>query len=244
VNALAGRSRPAILLVAGAAAAWAVTVQRMRGMDAGPGTDLGGLGWYLGIWVTMMAAMMLPSAIPAAGYVARRARRNLTVLFVAGYLAVWTVYGLAAYGVYRVVSFVDPGWLAWDKGGSYVAGAVIIAAGLYELTPLKRRSLHRCRSARYPGSALKSGLAHGVDCVTSSSALMAVLFVLGVMSLFWMALVAGAIFAEKALPHGARLVLLLAVALVTLGIWVGASPASVPGLTQPGGGSPSMEMGS
>src|SRR5205823_14766451 len=56
----------AALLMAGALAAWAATVARMRGMDAGPGTDLGGLGWYLGIWVTMMAAMMLPSVAPMA----------------------------------------------------------------------------------------------------------------------------------------------------------------------------------
>ena len=73
---------------------------------------------------------------------------------------------------------------------------------------------------------------------------MAVLFVLGAMSLFWMALVAAAIFAEKVLPRGARLLIPLAVALVALGVWVGVSPASVPGLTEPGGGSPSMEMGS
>src|SRR5919109_2384970 len=244
VNALAARSRTAILLVAGAAVAWAVTVERMRGMDAGPGTDLGGLGWYLGIWVVMTAAMMLPSAVPAAGHVARLARRNLTVLFVAGYLAAWTVYGLAAYGLYRCLSSFETGWLAWDERGPWVAGAVIVAAGIYELTPLKRRSLRRCRSARHPESPLRSGLAHRLDCVTCSAGLMAVLFVLGVMSLFWMALVAVAIFAEKVLPYGARLTAPLAVGLVALGIWVAVSPGSIPGLTQPANGSPSMEMGS
>jgi predicted metal-binding membrane protein len=242
VNALGARGRATILLVGGAAAAWAVTVARMRGMDAGPGTDLGGVGWYLGIWVTMTAAMMLPSAAPAAGQVARLARRAPTLLFVAGYLAVWTVYGLAAYGLFRLVTSLDTGWLAWDERGPYVAGAVIVAAGMYELTPLKRRSLRRCRSARHPGSALRSGLAHGLDCVGSSGGLMVVLFMLGVMSLFWMALVGVAIFAEKVLPHGSRLVPGLAVALVALGIWVGVSPTSVPGLTEPGGMSPSMRM--
>jgi predicted metal-binding membrane protein len=240
---VAAQSRAAILLVPGAAVAWAVTVERMRGMDAGPGTDLGGLGWYLGIWVTMTAAMMLPSAVPAARHVARLARRNLTALFVAGYLAVWTAYGLAAYGLYRFLSSLDTDWLAWDKRGPWVVGAVIIAAGIYELTPLKRTSLRRCRSARHPESPLRSGLAHGLDCVGCSGGLMAVLFVLGVMSLLWMALVAVAIFAEKVLPHGARLASPLAVALVALGVWVGVSPASVPGLTQPRGGSPAMEMG-
>jgi predicted metal-binding membrane protein len=190
----------------------------------------------------MTAAMMLPSAVPAAGQVARLARRNPTVLFVAGYLAVWTVYGLAAYGLYRFLSSLDTGWLAWDERGPWVAGAVIVAAGIYELTPVKRRSLRRCRSAGHPGSALRSGLAHGLDCVGCSAGLMAVLFVLGVMSLVWMALVAVAIFAEKVLPHGARLAAPLAVVLVALGVWVGVSPATVPGLTQPGGGSPSMSM--
>src|SRR3989454_11843059 len=90
---LMARSRTTILLVAGAVGAWAVTVYRMRGMDAGPGTDLGGLGWYLGIWVTMTAAMMLPSAVPAARHVARLARRAPALLFSAGYLAGWTGYG-------------------------------------------------------------------------------------------------------------------------------------------------------
>ena len=241
---LIARSRTTIVLVAGAVAAWAVTVDRMRGMDAGPGTDLGGLGWYLGIWVTMTAAMMLPSAAPAARHVALLARRVPTLLFTGGYLAVWTGYGLLAYGVFRLVTSFDIGWLAWNRGGPYAAGVMIVAAGLYELTPLKRLSLRRCRSARHSVSALGSGLAHGVDCVGCSGALMAVLFALGAMSLFWMAVVAVAIFAEKVLPHGTRLAPVFAVALVALGIWVAVSPGSVPELTEPGGGMHSMEMGS
>jgi predicted metal-binding membrane protein len=235
------RSRTTIVLVAGSVAAWAVTVDRMRGMDAGPGSDLGGLGWYLGIWVTMTAAMMLPSAAPTARHVARLARRLPTLLFTAGYLAVWTCYGLLAYGIFRLVTSLDIGWLAWDRGGPYAAGGVIVAAGLYELTPLKRLSLRRCRSALHGANAFRSGLAHGLHCVGCSGALMAVLFVLGVMSFFWMAVVAVAIFAEKVLPRGPRLVPAFAVALAALGIWVAASPASVPGLTEPGG-SPAMEM--
>jgi predicted metal-binding membrane protein len=238
-------SRTTLVLVAAAAAAWMVTVDRMRGMDAGPGTDLGGLGWYLGIWVTMTAAMMLPSTVPAAEQAAQVARRAPTLLFAAGYLAVWTGYGLVAYGVFRLVTLLDLGWLAWNRGGPYAAGAVVVAAGLYELTPFKRLSLRRCRSAPHGGNAFGSGLAHGLDCVSCSGALMAVLFVLGAMSLFWMAVVAVAIFAEKVLPRGPRFAPALAVALVALGIWVAVSPASVPGLTQPGGShSPSMEMGS
>ena len=109
---LMARSRTTIVLVAGAVAAWAVTVDRMRGMDAGPGIDLGGLGWYLGVWVTTTAAMMLPSAVPAARHVARLACGMPTLLFTAGYLAVWTGYGLLAYGVFRLVTSFDIGWLA------------------------------------------------------------------------------------------------------------------------------------
>jgi predicted metal-binding membrane protein len=239
---LVARSRTTIVLVAGAVAAWVVTVGRMRGMDAGPGTDLGGLGWYLGVWVTMTAAMMLPSAAPAARHVARLGSRVPTLLFAGGYLTVWTGYGLLAYGAFRLVTSFDTGWLAWSRGGPYAAGGVIVAAGLYELTPLKRASLRRCRSAPHGANAFRSGLAHGVDCVGCSGALMAVLFVLGAMSLFWMAVVAAVIFAEKVLPRGLQLPPAFALALVALGIWVAASPASLPGLTEPAE-SPSMEMG-
>jgi predicted metal-binding membrane protein len=209
MRTLAAPSRTTVVLVGAAALAWAVTVDRMRGMDAGPGMELGGISWYLGIWVTMTAAMMLPSVV----HVAR------TVLFVAGYLAVWTVYGLAAYVFYSLVS------------GPYVAGAVIVAAGLYELTPLKRRSLHDCRTAPDSGNGLRSGLTNGLDCVGASGGLMAVLVALGVMSVFWMVVVAAAIFAEKVLPQGQRLPRLVAPALVALGIWVAVSPGNIPGLS-------------
>jgi predicted metal-binding membrane protein len=240
---LMARTRTTIALIAGAVAAWAVTVHRMRGMDAGPGTDLGGLGWYLGIWVTMTAAMMLPSAVPAARHVAQLARPLPTLLFTAGYLVVWTGYGLVAYGIFRLVTSFDIDWLAWDRGGPYAAGGAIVVAGLYELTPFKRLRLRRCRSTQHGGNALRSGVAHGLDCVGCSGALMAVLLVLGAMSLFWMAVVAVAIFAEKVLPGGPRVALVFAVALVALGIWVAVAPARVPGLTEPSR-SPSMEMGS
>jgi predicted metal-binding membrane protein len=215
-----------------------ITFERMRGMDAGPGTDLGGLGWYLGIWVTMTAAMMLPSVLPQ---VARLARRAPALLFTVGYLGVWTAFGLVAYALYRLVTSFDTGWLAWDEAGPYVAGGLIVVAGLYELSPIKQRSLRRCRNTQHGEGAFGSGLAHGLDCVGCSGGLMLVLFALGVMSLFWMAVVAAAIFAEKVLPHGLRLSRVLAPALVVLGIWVAMAPASVPGLTEPDR-APAMEM--
>jgi predicted metal-binding membrane protein len=240
MTALASRSWTTALILGAAVAAWAVTFERMRGMDAGPGTDLGGLGWYLGVWVTMTAGMMLPSAAPAAGRVARLSRRMPTVLFSAGYLAVWTGYGLVAYAVFRFVTSFDTGWLAWNESGPYVAGVLIVTAGIYELTPLKQLSLRRCRDALHGGNPLRSGLVHGRDCVGCSGGLMAVLFVLGVMSVVWMAVVAAAIFAEKVLPRGPVLASVFAIALIAIGIWVAVSPESVPGLTEPA--SPAMGM--
>jgi predicted metal-binding membrane protein len=210
-------------------------------MDAGPGTDLGGLGWFLGVWVTMMAAMMLPSVAPAL--VARVTRGLPAGLFAVGYLAAWAGYGLAAYGLFRLVTSLDTGWLAWDRGGPYVAGGAIVSAGIYELTPLKVALLCRCRASAHSaaGGALPRGFAHGLACIGCCFGLMALLFALGVMSLLWMAVVAGVAFAEKVLPHGLRLSRAVAVALVALGLWVAVSPSSVPGLTEPGRAA-SMEM--
>jgi predicted metal-binding membrane protein len=242
VSVPASQGRTAVLLLGAAVTAWVVTVERMRGMDAGPGTDLGGLGWYLGIWVTMMAAMMLPSAAPAALQFARVLRGAPTPFFIAGYLAAWTAYGVAAYGLFRLVTSFDTGWLAWNRGGPYVTGGVIIGAGIYELTPLKEHLLRRCSRLDYAkDNAVRAGLVNGLYCVGCCFGLMAVLFALGVMSVFWMAVVAGVIFAEKVLPQGPRLSRVVALALLALGILVVVSPSSVPGLTEPDR-PPAMQM--
>src|ERR671937_854641 len=102
------RITPAILLVAVAAACWAITARRMQGMDMGPGTDLGRLGWFAVVWATMMAAMMLPSLVPMA-LTYTRATRSL--LFAAGYLLTWLGAGVVAYGVIRGVRSLDLSWL-------------------------------------------------------------------------------------------------------------------------------------
>jgi predicted metal-binding membrane protein len=235
MSAVVSQSRTLVVLLVAAVVAWAVTAERMEGMDAGPGTHLGGLGWYLGVWVTMMAAMMLPSAAPAAARIARLARGG-TLRFAVGYLAVWAAFGLVAYALLRIATELEIGWLTWDEGGPYLAGGVLVAAGIYELTPLKRRFLHRCRAP-----AGRNGVDYGLDCVGSSAGLMAALFALGVMSLVWMAVVAAAIFIEKVLPRGVRLSRLVAVALLVLGLWVAVSPGSVPGLTEPDQ-APAMHM--
>jgi predicted metal-binding membrane protein len=237
-------------VVAAALVTWVVTVERMRGMDAGPGTDLGTLGWYVGVWVTMMAAMMLPSALPMVLLFDRmsheRARRwnrlGSTSLFVASYLAAWTLYGLAAFGVYRVIAVLHIRFLAWDHSGPYVAGAVIALAGVYELTPLKAICLRHCRSPLHHVfgawkngrlGAVRMGVTHGSYCLGCCWGLMLLLFALGVMSLFWMAVVAALIFAQKLLPFGQRLPYAFALCFTALGIWVAAAPGSVPNLTQP-----------
>jgi pentapeptide MXKDX repeat protein len=231
--------------------AWIVTVERMRGMDAGPGTDLGGLGWFVGIWVTMMAAMMLPSVSPMVLLFARvsreQARRGQAVLvptwlFVAGYLAVWTTAGLAAYGIYRAFVSAGADWLAWDRAGPYVAGAALLAAGLYQLTPLKDVCLRHCRSPLFflmnhskPGraGAVRMGIEHGGYCVGCCWMLMAALFALGIMSIGWMAFIAALIAIEKLLPWPRLASQGIAVLLVVLGLAVAFAPERVPGLVLP-----------
>jgi predicted metal-binding membrane protein len=242
--------RAAVIVLGGALVAWIVTLERMQGMDAGPGTDLGGFGWFLGVWVTMMAAMMLPSAAPMALFFGHVSSARRTAIFLAGYLLAWTVYGVVAFALYRAIRALDVGFLAWDERGPLVAGAAIVLAGMYQLTPLKNVCLHHCRTPlhfvrnrwRDGGlGALGMGLEHGLFCVGCCSGLMLILFAVGAMSLGWMALIAGLIFAEKVLPFGGRLPAALAVCFVVLGAWVAAAPGSVPGLTQPGE-APAMQM--
>jgi predicted metal-binding membrane protein len=239
------------VLLGGAFAAWIVTYERMHGMDAGPGTDLGSLGWYLGIWVPMMAAMMLPSAmrmVLAFNHVSwERAQRQSvpvvpTWVFVAGYLVAWTAYGILAYGVYRAAKDVAPDFFGWNRGGRYVAGSALVLAGLYELAPLKDVCLRRCRGPLHfivrswrdgPGGSLQLGVEHGLYCVGCCWGLMLALFALGVMSLVWMAVIAAVIFAEKVLSAGDRLAPFVGAAFAALGIWVAVAPSWVPGLHVP-----------
>ena len=238
---LRGQTFVAAGLLGATLLAWIVTVDRMHGMDAGPGTDLGALGWYVGIWATMMAAMMLPSAAPMM-LADARVGRGSTVVFVAGYLVAWTVYGLAAYAVYRGIRAAAPSFLTWDRGGPWVVGGALIAAGVYQLTPLKTVCLRHCRSPvgfllhHHDGGALRLGLTHGAWCVGCCGGLMLALFALGVMSLVWMAFVAALIAAEKTLPWGRTVTYTTAAILLVLGVVLIAAPDAIPGLTIPGAG--------
>jgi predicted metal-binding membrane protein len=236
---------PVFLLVAVAGISWAVTVQRMNGMDMGPWTELGGLGWFAVVWLTMMAAMMLPSLSPMAvaharGAGGRQARSVAgTVTFAAGYLLPWTAFGVLAYALVEGARSLDPGVLAWERSGQYVAGGVLLGAALYELTSAKRRCLRHCRDARLlrrrvgGTGALTLGLEQGGFCVGCSGALMAALFALGVMSIAWMVVIAALIAIEKLLPWRAISIGVTAAALALLGVAIVLVPDQIPWLTIP-----------
>jgi predicted metal-binding membrane protein len=178
-----------------AAVCWVVAVRQMSGMDMGSETELGSLAFFTAAWVPMMAAMMLPGALPAVS----RLRTLEAPLFAGSYVAVWALFGLAVYALYR-------------PHGAAVAGALTVAAGLYELTPLKRECRRRCRRH------VRSGLQFGVYCVGSSVGLMVMLIALGVMSVAWMAVVAALVLVQKLLPPRMWLDVPVALAIVTLGI--------------------------
>jgi predicted metal-binding membrane protein len=198
-----------------AVACWVIAVWQMHGMDMGTATQLGSFGVFIAVWVAMMAAMMLPGAAPA---VLKRAGASgglrAVPLFIGSYLAVWALVGAAAYALYR-------------PHGPGAAGAVTIAAGLYEFTPLKRHFRRRCRESA------RSGFWFGLCCAGSSIGLMAVLLALGVMSITWMSVIAVLLLGQKLLPANAAIDVPLALALTGLGICVVAAPSSVPGLVPP-----------
>jgi len=181
----------------------------------GVATRLGSFAFFAAVWVSMMAAMMLPGAAPA---VVRRAHASGGVravpLFAGSYLAVWALVGVGVYAVYR-------------PHGSFAAGAVVIAAGVYEFTPVKRRFRRRCRES------VRGGFAFGLCCAGSSIGLMLILVALGVMSVTWMSVIAVLVLAQKVLPANAAIDMPLALAIAGLGILIVIAPALVPGLTPP-----------
>jgi predicted metal-binding membrane protein len=209
---------PTIMLAATlglAAACWAAAAWLMDGMDMGLATRPGSFGFFAAAWVTMMAAMMLPGAAPA---VARNARLSggirPAVLFTIAYLAIWALAGLVAYGLDR-------------PHGSLAAGIVVIAAGAYELTPVKRHYRRRCREEA------GSGLGYGLCCAGSSIGLMAMLVALDVMSLFWMSVVAVLALVQKLLPARAAIDIPVALALIGLGLVIVVNPSLIPALMPP-----------
>jgi predicted metal-binding membrane protein len=233
-------------LVAVAVVGWVWTVREMRGMDAGPWTSLGSLAWFLAVWVVMMAAMMFPSVAPTVALYTQVTKESSPVspwLFTGGYLLTWTGAGLVAYLVGSAATALVGAPLAWGRGGHALAGATLLVAAVYEVTPLKNVCLAKCRSplGSFLGSwrggrtgAVRMGVRNGAWCVGCCWALMASLFALGVMSVSWMALVAAIIAAEKTLPWR-HLPVATAVLLAGLGLLVLLAPGSLLGLTMPPG---------
>lgn len=236
------------LLFALAALAWWSTADEMAGMDAGPGTDLGALGWFVGVWIVMMVAMMFPSVSPTVALYAQMTRRrglSRPLLFTSGYLFVWGAAGVAAYGLFHLGRSLFGADLRWDAGGRWFAGGVLMIAALYELTPLKNVCLEKCRSPLGfllgtwrdgRRGALEMGTRHAAWCVGCCWALMGALFALGVMSIAWMAVVAALITLEKTLPWRRLVTWGTAAILLVLAALLVAAPEAIPGLVVPSGG--------
>jgi predicted metal-binding membrane protein len=232
------------LLFVLAAIGWWSTVDRMRGMDDGPWTALGAFGWFVGVWVVMMAAMMFPSLSPTVALYTRMTRDRIApLLFTGGYLVAWAAAGVAAFAVARSGRAIAGDFLAWDRAGRWVAGATLVVAAAYELTPLKNVCLTKCRSplgfllgAWRNGrmGSLQMGARHGAWCIGCCWALMASLLALGIMSIAWMAFVAALIAAEKTLPWRRVATYTTAGLLLALGLLVLIAPDAVPALTIPG----------
>jgi predicted metal-binding membrane protein len=233
------------VLFAAAALGWVWTSREMRGMDNGPWTALGGFGWFVGVWVVMMAAMMLPSIAPTVALYSRMTKQRspvLPVTFVAGYLLTWAAAGVVAYGLAAAATRIAGDQLSWTNAGRPIAGATLLVAAVYELTPLKEVCLGKCRSPLGVllgswrdgfGGALRMGAKNGAWCLGCCWALMASLFALGVMSVPWMAVVAGLIAVEKTLPWRRIATYGTAIVLLVFAILVLAAPSALPGLTIP-----------
>ena len=245
LTAMRTRVALVVLLLALALVAWWWTSDQMRGMDDGPWTGLGTFGWFLGVWVVMMAAMMFPSVAPTAALYSRmtRTRSPLSPLaFVAGYLVVWAAAGVAAFAIGAGIGAGFGDVLAWDRAGRWAAGITLVIAAVYELTPLKDVCLGKCRSplgfllgswSDGPTGAVRMGAKNGAWCVGCCWALMTSLFALGIMSLAWMAVVAGLIAFEKLVPWRRAATYGTAAVLLTLGMLLFAAPTAIPGLTTP-----------
>jgi predicted metal-binding membrane protein len=238
-------ARPWIALAALAAIAWAVTLLLAHSMGNGPGTMGLGLLPFLGLWVVMMAAMMLPSVAPVAvlwtrlitGASAGPGRVIRMSLFLAGYLLAWAAFGAIAFvaldGAGRLLT-------ASPTAAKWLGVTIFIAAGGYQLTGWKDWCLRRCRSPigalmYYLGFSGRSrdvrvGLHHGATCAGCCWGLMIVLVAVGVMNVAVMAALAGVIFAEKLWRYGKPFGQAVGVMLVAVGVLAIWFPWLLPGL--------------
>ncbi|MFJ5558258.1 DUF2182 domain-containing protein [Streptomyces sp. NPDC093250] len=234
-----------LLIVLIAVPAWALTIGQARDMGVGPGTMGLALPLFLLLWVTMMAAMMLPSMAPVAvtwvRAIGRRSsgwtRTARTVEFVGGYLLLWTAVGLLAYAALALT-----GDLVEDHptAGRWIGAAAFLLAGLYQLGPLKNVCLRHCRDPmghlvryagfRRPARDLRVGLHHGAYCVGCCAGLMVVLVPLGVMNVAAMAGLAVVIFVEKLWSRGPLLARAVGIAFLVLAVLAPFQDWLLPGL--------------
>jgi predicted metal-binding membrane protein len=251
------RSLILVALLVLAAAGWGVLIwQRVTmdntamGDDAMGGAAMGltmgmGAALFIAIWVTMMIAMMFPTAAPmilmfdriAAGKQERGQAFVPTWVFVAAYLVVWTLFGVLAYLLAVAADRLADRSMWLMDHAARIGGAVLVVAGLYQLSPLKTTCLTRCRSPfRFVldswrdgyGGAFRMGLEHGVYCLGCCWLLFVILFPLGMMNVAALALITVLIFAEKSLPIGRRISQVAAVALVAYGVLVLVAPRALP----------------
>lgn len=221
---------PALLLGLAAAGWWwsVVSAASMRG-DAMPMDTQStmSLAAFLIAWVAMMAAMMLPAVLPVVGRYARAAAGNAVaaILFVTGYLAIWTAVGVPAFAA---STRLNPMMHSCPWVGR-VAGAVALLAGLHQLSPVKATCLRHCRwpasfpdgsdkNPQSPVAAIAAGGRYGIYCLGSCWMLMAVLIAFGTMQLAWMLALAVVIWLEKVTPFGDQLRRLTAAAFIILGV--------------------------
>src|SRR5262249_1256149 len=218
-----------------------VDVEMRGAMDVQMTVDnsLGGLGVFVTIWTVMMSAMMLPSAAPMIlTFAAAQARRDRNVavptwMFIVGYLLVWAYAGLVVYALLGTGKDVahHVAWLTDGAWAPIVLGVTLTLAGLYQFTPLKRRCLRHCRSpstfvrlhwqAGGEGATVM-GISHGLFCLGCCWALFSVMVAAaGLMSVAWMVVMTLVVFAEKVMPHGARISVAVAVGLIALGLLIG-----------------------
>jgi predicted metal-binding membrane protein len=233
-------TREVAFLLILAAGAWAATLVLARGMAGMAGTMGLGLALFVPVWTLMMAAMMLPSVAPTASLYARTFRENRTVRtagLVAGYLAVWAVAGVPAYGLAWLA-----GWLTTrhPSAAHITAVAVFAVCGIYQLSNLKDRCLAHCRSplglllhyGSYRGRSrdLRVGVHHGAYCLGCCWALMVILIAVGVMNFAAMIGLAALVLVEKMWrwgPATGRLAGAAVLALAVATIWL---PWLAPGL--------------
>ncbi len=248
------------LLVALAAIGWVLVVRQAgddggsgamaMGTDEGGGVDLTmGMGapLFMATWVSMMVAMMFPTAAPmiltfARVSEGRRQRGQQFVpawVFVAAYVAVWTLFGVAAYGAAAGLERAadNSQWLMGN--GPRIGGAVLLVAGLYQLSPLKRTCLTQCQTplqfvmTRWKeghAGALRMGLEHGAYCLGCCWLLFVILFPLGVMNVAAMGAITALIFAEKALPVARQVSIVGALGLAAYGVTVLFVPDALPSM--------------